>query len=55
MSDEIGRRSHFRPALVGSCWSPASDPVTSVLILPIIFEPFDRTRRQILGSHSPGD
>jgi hypothetical protein len=50
MSDEIGRRSHFRPALVGSCWSPASDPVTSVLILPIIFEPFDRTRRQILGS-----
>jgi hypothetical protein len=28
------------------------DPNTSVLILPIAFEPFDRSRRQIVGSHS---
>jgi hypothetical protein len=29
------------------------DPNTTVLILPIAFEPFDRSRRQIVGSHSP--
>jgi hypothetical protein len=33
----------------------ASDPDTTVPILPITFEPFDRPRRQIVGSHSPGD
>src|SRR5439155_21922001 len=27
--------------------------VADVLILPITFEPFDRPRRQIVGSHSP--
>ena len=30
-------------------------PDTSFLILPITFEPFDRPRRQIVGSHSPDD
>ena len=33
--------------------SPPSDPDASVLILPITFEPFDRPRRQIVGSHFP--
>src|SRR5262245_56424099 len=42
-----------RPALVGSCRSPASDPDTTVPILPITFEPFDQPGRQIVGSHSP--
>jgi hypothetical protein len=50
-----GRRYSRMDYVRRLCRSPASDPVTTVLILPITFEPFDRPRRQILGSRSPGD
>jgi hypothetical protein len=43
-----------RPAAFGRFMSEApSDPIPVSLILPITFEPFDRLRRQMMGTHSP--
>jgi hypothetical protein len=52
-------RASSTPVLTGTQGVPSrrvldrADPNTTVLILPIAFEPFDRSRRQIVGSHSP--
>src|SRR5262249_52288733 len=45
------------PGLAGRCavYVGAPDPDTTVPVLPIRFEPFDRLRRQMVGEPFPGD
>ncbi len=44
-----------RATLPWSVYVGAPDPDTTVPILPITFEPFDRLRRQMVGEPFPGD
>jgi hypothetical protein len=50
-----GCRVAVRATLPWSVYVGAPDPDTTVPILPITFEPFDRLRRQTVGEPFPGD